>query len=152
MRLGAEDAFGPHFVVVEIVDALLAEHGDAELRTNDGDDGAEGEGDGEDGRGQDDVAGETAEETWVAVSQKVPDPGSGNLIAGVDVVVGAADETIEVLLEGAGGPVGAGGAEIGGGLAVEEAEVAEFGSIKGFDAGGFDLAQERIESVPVILA
>jgi len=59
----------------------------------------------------------------------VPDAGGGDLVAGVDVVVGASDEAVEVLLEGAGGLIGAGGAEIGGGLAVEEAEVAEFGSV-----------------------
>ena len=116
-------------MAVEIVDPLLAEHGDAELRAHDGDDSAEGERDGKNGCGEDDVAGETAQEAWVAVGEEVPDPGGGNLVAGVDVVVGAANKAVEVLLEGAGGLIGAGGAEIGGGLAVEEAEVAEFGSV-----------------------
>jgi len=86
------------------------------------------------------------------VGEEVPEAGCGDLVTGVDVVVGAADEAVEILLEGAGGFIGAGGAEIGGGLAVEEAEVAELGSVEGFDAGGFDLAEERVEPVPVILA
>ena len=42
--------------------------------------------------------------------------------------------------------------EIGGGLAVEEAEFAEVGGREGFHAAGFDLMDERIEAVPVMLA
>jgi hypothetical protein len=48
--------------------------------------------------------------------------------------------------------VGADGGEVGGGLAVEQAEVAEVGGGKGFDAAGFDLVDERVEAVPVMLA
>lgn len=63
------------------------------------------------------------------MGEKVPEAGGRNLIAGVDEVVGACDEAVEVLLEGAGRLIGAGSAEIGGSLAIEEAEVAEFGSV-----------------------
>ena len=82
----------------------------------------------------------------------MPDACGGDLVAGVDEVVSAANEAVEVLLEGAGGLVGARGAEVGGGLAVEQTEVAKFRSVKGFDAGRFDLTQERVKPVPVILA
>jgi len=59
------------------------------------------------------------------VSEEVPDASGGDAIAGVDVVVGAAYETVEILLQGARRGVSSGGAEIGGGLAVEEAEIAQ---------------------------
>ena len=59
------------------------------------------------------------------MGEEVPDASGGDAIAGVDVIVRATNEAVEVLLEGARGGVGASGAEIGGGLAVEEAEIAQ---------------------------
>jgi uncharacterized RDD family membrane protein YckC len=73
-------------------------------------------------------------------------------VAGVDEVVGSADEAVEVVLEGAGGVVGADGGEVGGSLAVEEAEVAEIGTGEGTNSVGFGLTNERFEALPVILA
>jgi len=48
--------------------------------------------------------------------------------------------------------VGTDGGEVGGGLAVEQAEVAEVGGGERLDAAGFDLVDERVEAVPVMLA
>ncbi len=56
------------------------------------------------------------------------------------------------MLEGAGAAIGSDSREIGGGLAVKDAEIAEVGGREGLDAVGFDLMDERIEAVPVILA
>jgi len=66
--------------------------------------------------------------------------------------VGSGDEAVEVLGESLRGMVGADGGEVGGCLAVEEAEIAEVGGGKRLDAVGFDLVDERVEAVPVILA
>ena len=66
--------------------------------------------------------------------------------------MGAADEAVEVLLQCARGGVCAGGAEIGGGLAVEEAEIPQIRAAERLDAAGFHLAEKRIETIPVILA
>jgi hypothetical protein len=88
----------------------------------------------------------------VAVGEELPEGRPGDAVAGVDVVVGAGDEFVEVLLEGSRGAVGANGGEVGSGLAVEEAQVAEIVGLEGFDAAGFDLMDERIEAVPVMLA
>jgi uncharacterized RDD family membrane protein YckC len=48
--------------------------------------------------------------------------------------------------------IGADGGEVGGGLAVEQAEVAEVGAWERLQAGGFDLLEERLQAVPVLLA
>ena len=119
--LHAKDAFGPHFVMVEIGYAVGAEEHDAEVGAHHNDECAERAGrDADEGCGEE-VAGEPAEEARVAAGEELPDGGDGDAGAGVDVVVGAADEAVEVLLEGAGGAVGADGGEVGGGLTVEQA-------------------------------
>ena len=62
--------------------------------------------------------------------------------------MGAADEAVEVCFEGAGGLVGADGGEVGCGLAVEQAELAQVGGGQDFEAGGFDLLDEGFEPAP----
>ena len=86
------------------------------------------------------------------MGEEVPDAGGGDAIAGVNIVVGTAYEAVEILLQGARGGVGAGGAEIGGCLAVEEAEIAQIRAAERLDTARFHLAEQRIEAIPVILA
>lgn len=65
--------------------------------------------------------------------------------------MGTADEAVEVGFERAGGGVGTNGGQVGRCLAVEQAEIAEIGLGKAFDAAGFRLIDEQIEAVPVSL-
>jgi len=156
LRFDAKDAFRPHLVLVEVGDGVgaevLGEEHDAIVGADDCDDCAEGCGSDGDRRCQQDVGREAAEQARVSVGEEVPDAGGGDAIAGVDVVVGAADEAVEVLLQCARGGIRACRAEIGGGLAVKEAEIAEIGAAEGLNAAGFYLAEKRIETIPVILA
>ena len=62
--------------------------------------------------------------------------------------MGAADEAIQVCFEGAGGLVGAHGGEVGCGLAVEQAELAQVGGRECFQAGSFDLLDQGFEAAP----
>lgn len=66
--------------------------------------------------------------------------------------MGAADEAVEVGFKGAGCGVVTDGGEIGGGLTVEEAEVAEVGGGEGFEAAGLDDLHEGFEAGPVFFA
>jgi hypothetical protein len=139
-------------VAVEVSDAVCAEKHDAEVRAHHDDESAENAGEDADERSGENVAREPTQKARITVGQEVPEADEGDAAAGVDVVVGAADEAVEVLFECARGAVGANGGEICGGLAVEEAEVAEFGRWESLDTGGLHLAHKRIETVPVILA
>ena len=127
LRFGAEDGVGPHFVVLDGVHHLRAEHGMDELRAHEGDDDAERGAGEEEQKGAGNPGKEAAEETGVAVEEEASDGARGEAAAGVDEVVGAGYEAVEVLLEGAGAAVGARGGKVGGGLAVEQAEEAEVG-------------------------
>lgn len=62
------------------------------------------------------------------------------------------DELVEVLFQRAGGSVGTDGTQVGRGLAVEQAEVAQVRLRKGAQSVALNLPQQRIEAVPVILA
>ena len=148
----AEDAVGPHLVLIEVGDLVGAEEHDAEVWAEHDDEGSEEAGGYADEGGGEEVAGESAEEARVSVGEEVPEAGPGDAAAGVDVVMGSGDEAVEVLLEGAGAAVGSNGGEVGGGLAVEKAEIAEVGGRERLDSTGFDLMDERVEAVPVMLA
>ncbi len=149
--LGAKDGVGPHLVVVDGVHHGGAEVECGKVRADESDERAEDCGDDGDRGREVDVGRHAAEEARVTVGDEVPEADGRDTFTGVDEVVGAADELVEVLLEGAGGAVGADGGEIGGGLAVEQAEFAEFCCVKRSDASAFDLTKERVEPVPVIL-
>ena len=95
--LDAEDAVGPHFVVVEIGDAGGAEEHDAEVGADHDDDGSESTGEQADKSGGEEVAGEATKQARVAIGEELPDAGDGDALTGVDVVVGATDEAVEVL-------------------------------------------------------
>lgn len=152
LRLLREDALGPHFVVVEVVEHLLAHEGALEVGAGDGDQRAEDRAEDEDRRGEHHITAEAAQQARVAVGEEVPQAAKAELATGVDEVVGAADEAVEVLLQRARGTVGARGAEVGGGLAIEQAEVAQIVRAKRLHAVGFDAGGERFEAVPVMLA
>ncbi len=64
----------------------------------------------------------------------------------------AANKAVEILLKGTRGMVGASGAEISRGLAVEQAEIAKLGEAERLNAAGFDLTEQRVKPIPVILA
>ncbi len=152
LGLHAEDAVGPHLVVVKVGYLVGAEEHDAEVWTEHDDEGSKETGGDTDEGGREKVAGEAAEEARIAVGEELPEGRERDAVAGVDVVVGAGDEAVEVLGEGLRGAVGADGGEVGSGLAVEEAEIAEVRGREGFDAAGFNLMDERVEAVPVMLA
>ena len=97
LGLHAEDAVGPHLVVVEVGDALGAEEHDAEVGAKHDDERAEQAGGDADERGGEQVAGHAAEEARIAVGEELPEAREGDSMAGVDVVVGAGDEAVEVL-------------------------------------------------------
>ena len=63
-----------------------------------------------------------------------------------------ADETVQVCFEGAGAFVCADGGEVGCGLAVEKAELAQLGGGECFEAGGFDLLDQGFQSAPAFFA
>ena len=71
----AEDAVGPHLVVVEVGYALGAEEHDAEVWTEHDDEGAEETGGDADEGGGEEVAGHAAEEAGVAVGEELPEAG-----------------------------------------------------------------------------
>jgi len=127
LRFGGENRVGPHLMVFYLIDHLRAQHGVHELRTGDCEQGSEKGAGKEDGEGGGGVGQETTEDSWIAAGQEVPDARETHSIAGVDVIVGATDETVEVCFEGAGGLVGADSGEVGCGLAVEQAEFAQVG-------------------------
>jgi len=149
-RLGlcGEDRVGPHLVVFDLVDHLRAEHGMHELRARDCQEGSEKCAGEKDSEGYDGVRQEAAEDSWISPGEEVPYAREVQSIAGVDVIVGAADEAVEVCFEGAGGLVGADGGEVGGGLTVEQAKLAQVGGRQGFEAGGFDLLDQGFEPAP----
>ena len=64
----------------------------------------------------------------------------------------ACDELVQVLFQRAGGSVGADGTQVGGRLPVEQTQLAQLGRGKRAQAVALDQPQQRIESVPVILA
>jgi len=72
---------------------------------------------------------------------------------GVDVVVARATEAVPNtgLRPGRNGPAADSG-EVGGGLAVEQPRSRRSAGGKRLDAAGFDLVDERVEAVPVMLA
>jgi len=95
--LDAEDAVGPHLVVVEVGDGLGAEEHDTEVGADHDDEGSESAGEQADERGGEEVAGEATQQARVAVGEELPDAGEGDALTGVDVVVGSGDEAVEVL-------------------------------------------------------
>ena len=70
----------------------------------------------------------------------------------IDIVMRATDQAVEILFECARTTVGTGCAQVRGSLAVAQAKFAQFRRAKRLDAVGFDLADEHVEPVPVILA
>jgi len=112
LRFGGEDRVGPHLVVLDLVDHLRAEHGVHELRTRDCQEGSEKCAGEEDGEGSGRVGQEAAEDSGISPREKIPYAREVHAIAGVDVIMGAADEAIQVCFEGAGGLVGADGGEM----------------------------------------
>ena len=66
--------------------------------------------------------------------------------------MGARDELVQVLFERARGAVRPNCTEICSGLAVEQAEITQFGLAQGAQTVTLDLPEEHIEPVPVILA
>ena len=139
-------------MVLDSVDHLRAEHGVHEVGAEDRDDDAEEEAHHAEGEGEGDVAEEAAEEAGILEGEEAADGAGGELAAGVDEIMRAGDEAVEVGFECARGLVGAGRREIGGRLAVEKAEVAEVVGGEGLQAGGFGLGGELLETVPVWLA
>ena len=129
-----------------------AGHVRADVGPREGDERAESSGEKEDRRGRDDVAREAAQQARIAVGEELPQRYGRDALSGVDEVVGASDEAVEVVLQRARGVVGAHGGEVGRGLAVEQAEIAQVARRKRTHSGAFHLAQQRIQPVPVILA
>ncbi len=152
LGLGAEDAVGPHLVVLDGFDHLRAEHGVHEVRPDERDDDAEDGGEPEEREGEGDVGEEAAEDAGVLEGKKAPQAADGKLAAGVDEVVRAGDEAVEVVLERARAGIGAHGGKVRGGLPVEEAEVAELAGRERLQPGLFGLGGRRFQPVPVILA
>ena len=62
---------------------------------------------------------------WITLREKLPHAREVHPVAGVDVIMRAADEAVEVCFKGAGGLVGPDGGEVGCGLPVEQAELAQ---------------------------
>ncbi len=150
--LHGEDGVGPHFVMLDGVHHLGAEHGVHEGGAQHGEDHAEergGEGEEERGGG---VGEEAAEEPGVVVREEAPESERVEAATGVDEMMRPADEAVEVGFKGAGGLVRADRGEVGGGLAVEQAEVAEVGSGERLQAEGFHLLEELLQAGPVGLA
>ena len=152
LGFGGEDGVGPHLVVLDLVDHLGTEHGVHELRARDCEEGSEECAGEEDGEGDGGVGQEAAEDSGIAFGEEVPDAAEVHPVAGVDVIMGAADEAVEVCFEGAGGLVGADGGEVGGGLTVEKAELAQLGGGQSLEAGCFDLLDEGFEAAPAFFA
>ncbi len=74
-----------------------AEEHDAEVWAEHDDEGAEEAGGDADEGGGEEIAGHAAEEAGVAVGEELPEARERDAAAGVDVVVGAGDEAVEVL-------------------------------------------------------
>ena len=127
LRFGGEDRVGPHLVVLDLVDHLRAEHGIHELRTRDRQQRSEERSAEEDGEGDGGVGKQTPEDPRIAFGEKVPDALEVQPVAGVDVIMSAADEAVQVCFEGAGAFVSSYGGEVGRGLTVEEPELAKIG-------------------------
>lgn len=139
-------------MVLDFIDHGRAEHGVHELRAGQGEEGSEERAGEEDGRGDGGVGEEATEESGVGGGEEDADGGEAEASAGVDVVMGAADEAVEVGFKGARRSVVADGGEVGGSLAVEEAEVAEVGGGEGFETAGLDDLYEGFEAGPVFFA
>ena len=82
----------------------------------------------------------------------MPDASEVQPVTGVDVIMSAADEAVQVCFEGAGAFVGPYGGEVGGGLAVEEAEFAQISGGQGFETGCFDLLDQGFKPVPTFFS
>ena len=152
LGLGGEDGVGPHLVVLDLVDHLRTKHGVHELGSCDGEEGSQQRSCEKDGEGDRCVGEQAAKDSRIAAREEVPDAGEAHAVAGVDTIMGAADEAVQVCFEGAGGLIGPDGGEVGCGLAVEEAELAQFWGGESFEAGCFDLLDEGFEAAPTIFA
>ncbi len=148
----AKDGFGPHFVMVDGVDHLRAEGGDHVVGAEHGEHGSEEAGEGEECEGEGGIGEEAAEEPGILEQEIAADRAWREAMAGVDEIMRARDEPVEVGFEGTGCGVGAHGGEVGGGLAVEQAEVAKVAGGEGFEAGGFGVLRELLQTRPVRLA
>ena len=101
LRFGGEDRVGPHLVVLDLIDHLGAEHCVHELWARNGEQGSQERARQEDRKSDGGVGKEAAEDSGVAFGEEVPDAGEVEAIAGVDVIMGATDEAVQVCFEGA---------------------------------------------------
>jgi hypothetical protein len=133
-------------------DHLRAKLGDHVLGAEDGEHRAEEAGQREQRERERGVGKEAAEEAGIFVGEVAADRARRERGAGVDEIMRARDQPVEVGFEGTGCVIGADGGEVGGGLAVEQAEVAKVAGREGFESGGFGLKRKLLEARPVRFA
>jgi hypothetical protein len=139
-------------VLVDARHHLRAEHQVGELWPHRDDQRANDRGDHEQSGAEDDVGHHAPQQARVAVRHEPQHAARGDPVAGIDEVVRAADEAIEVELQRARGAVRADGGKVGGRLAVEQPKVAQVGAVERADAVALGLRGERVQPIPVTLA
>ena len=126
LGLRSKNGISPHLVVLDLVDHLGAEHGMHELGTRDREQCPKESPREKDGQSDGCVRQQASEDSGIAVSKKVPDAQKIHSITGVDAIMRAAYEAVQVCFEGARGLVSPNSREIGSGLSVKQAEFAQF--------------------------
>ena len=147
--LDADDGLGPHLMTLHGGDHFGTDEVAHELGARGGDDGAEHtESDGDNDRGQHetDLA---LEDGGIFVAKEEKDGAQIRLSAGIDDMVGASQQLIDVHGVGAGCRVLAQDGEVGGNLAVEQSHLLELGAGKLAEAAGVGLGEQGSEAVPV---
>ena len=138
--------------MLDLVHHLRTKHGGRKGWTRHLNKNPHSECDGENGCRDDHIAQETPQQARIAVRKKLPKASGRDSISGINIVMRATNKAVEILLKGTRGMVGASGAEISRGLAVEQAEIAKLGEAERLNAAGFDLTEQRVKPIPVILA
>jgi len=145
----ADDGLGPHLVALHGGDHVGADEVAHELRAGGGEHSAEkAEGDGY-GDGCEDVAELALEDGGIFIAQEEEEGAEIRLAAGIDDMVGASQQLIDVHGIGAGGCVLAKDGEIGCDLAVEQGHLLQLGAGELAEAAGVGLSKKGSEPVPV---
>jgi len=126
LGLRCENGISPHLAMLDFFDHLGTEHGMHELRACDCEQRPEESACEKNGKSDSGVREQAPEDSGIAMSKKVPDARKIHPVTGVDAIMGAAYEAVQVCFEGAGGLVSSDGGEVGSDLPVEEAELAQF--------------------------
>ena len=151
-RLDADDGVRPHLVAVDGFDHLRPEQFNLEVRILISNYSAHESGYGEDGGGERDVAQVTPECDGICI-RKEGNHGLGTRpVAGIDGIVSADQQLVDIARIVHRSSIFADGSEVGGGLAIEQAQFLQIGTRERLQSAFGTLVQEGFKLRPVRFA